>query len=348
MLLRALPSELLNPFHLTYVADDYHAIAFFTGHSTYECVEAMFSARGDGGYSARAILTRHDQSQVDHVNDDAALSAAGSLARVTVRREIRIALDPAARVPVAEVAFDSHANEQVLLRVACASVPDPGKGGLTDPGRHAIETSLPIMHRGASAVAAPASKVIIDGEAFPIPEIVRTPGFTAHRGYFTREFDMAAIRSGSRQLRVVRYPRSLARGEQWVYETDEGRAIHEIESVEADGRITIASRDSSQTIHGTVTSGGFVFTDVEVRSPRRQGAGARLKLTDDGRFAIGVNAVGEAVSGSAVRGPNQIVLRPDQPAWAVDRAIRVRWELAGDALRLETTCGEPDPLSTNG
>jgi hypothetical protein len=33
--------------------------------------------------------------------------------------------------------------------------------------------------------------------------------------------------------------------------------------------------------------------------------GARLKITDDGRFAIGVNTVGEAVSGSAVRGPNQ-------------------------------------------
>jgi hypothetical protein len=153
-------------------------------------------------------------------------------------------------------------------------------------------------------VAAPASKVIIDGEAFPIPEIVRNAWFHgAFAAISPASSTWRANRSGSRQLRVVRYPRSLARGEQWVYETDEGRKIHEIDSVEADGRITIASRDSShQTIRGAATSGGFVFTDVEVRSPRRQGAGARLKITDDGRFAIGVNALGEAVSGSAVRG----------------------------------------------
>jgi hypothetical protein len=87
--------------------------------------------------------------------------------------------------------------------------------------------------------------------------------------------------------------------------------------------------------------GGFVFMDVEVRSPRRQEAGARLMITEDGRFAIGVNTVAEAVSGSAVRrGPNHIVLRPDQPPWAVDRSIHVRWELAGNEIRLDTTCGE--------
>jgi hypothetical protein len=59
-----LPPSLVHPFDLRYVADDVHVIAFFGGHPQYECVEAMLSARADGTFAARAILTRHDQTQI--------------------------------------------------------------------------------------------------------------------------------------------------------------------------------------------------------------------------------------------------------------------------------------------
>jgi hypothetical protein len=82
-----LPADLVNPLALRYVADDVHVIAFFGGHAHYECVEAMFSARADGTHAVRAILTHHDQHQVDHVNDDGLLAMAAHAERMTMTIE---------------------------------------------------------------------------------------------------------------------------------------------------------------------------------------------------------------------------------------------------------------------
>lgn len=337
-----IPLELLNPFDLTFVADDYHAIAFFSGHPEYECVEAMFSSTANGCYSARAILTRHDQTQIDHVNDDARLSAAAFLTRTTVERNIHIRIEEN-RLPVIDVAFESHANEHVALRLACASPPDPRRGGLTDPGRHAIGSSLPIMYRASAAIASPASKVAIDGVEYPIPEVVRAgPHFVAHHGYFTELFAMAAIRSGTRELRVVTYPRTLTPGERWGYETNQGRASYEIESVDADGRVTISAigGPSGETLRGMATAEGLILTAVELRSPRHRDCAASLRLLEDRRFVIGVHGLEVAVAGSVdVLAPNEVALRPAEPPWAIDRSVRVRWQQVGDVIRLETRCG---------
>lgn len=82
------PLFLVNPIPLQYVDDDRHVIAFFSGHPQFECVEAMFSPRGDGTFSTRAILTRRDQTQIDFVNDTASLTSELGLERTMVLRNI--------------------------------------------------------------------------------------------------------------------------------------------------------------------------------------------------------------------------------------------------------------------
>ena len=63
-----LPPSVLQPFPLHFRRDDLHVMAFFQGHPAYEAVEAMIQLRADDRPAIRAILTRHDQSQIDHIN----------------------------------------------------------------------------------------------------------------------------------------------------------------------------------------------------------------------------------------------------------------------------------------
>ena len=63
-----LPPDLLQPFLLRFRREELHIMAFFSGHPDYEAVEAMISYRADGTPSIRAILTRHDQSQMSGAN----------------------------------------------------------------------------------------------------------------------------------------------------------------------------------------------------------------------------------------------------------------------------------------
>jgi len=334
-----LPAALVNPLELRYVGDDVHVIAFFSGHLHYECVEAMLRVRDDGTCAARAILTGHDQGQVDHVNDDVLLAMAAHSNRTTVRCDIDVTLELEARLPRAEVRFNSYRGEPVVLNVACASPPDSARGGLTDPGDHALDSSLPIMLRGASAMAAPSSHVIIAGTDYVIPEQLRAgPHFVAHHGYFTRRFHMAAIRSGTRSLRVAEQPGSLTVGERWVYDSPAGRHGYEIVARDADGRITIVSTSGQrETVHAVVTAVGLALTEVVLHSPRDPSEGVAVAFGAHDAFAIRIDGEATAITGSALQSaPDEMTLRPQQPAWATKRPVRVRWHRAGDLLTIET------------
>src|SRR3569832_840476 len=88
-----LPPGLLQPFLLRFRREDLHIMASFSGHPDYEAVEAMIRYHGDGTPSIRAILTRHDQRQIDHVNDDELSAEGRGVTRQTCRREIALAVN---------------------------------------------------------------------------------------------------------------------------------------------------------------------------------------------------------------------------------------------------------------
>src|SRR5262249_11781026 len=88
-----LPADVLPPFLLPVPREDLHIMAFFNRHSDYEAVEAMIRYRGNGTPSIRAILTRHDQRQIDHVNDDHLFAEGGGVLRQTCCRDIEFVVD---------------------------------------------------------------------------------------------------------------------------------------------------------------------------------------------------------------------------------------------------------------
>ena len=142
-----LPPGMLQPFLLRFRREDMHIMAFFSDHPDYEAVEAMISYRADGTPSIRAILTRHDQSQIDHVNDDNLSAEGHGVARQTCRHDIALAVEAVPGRRHARLEFDSHAGEPVVLDLTTAGEPDPKRGGVSDPGSHSPNTSLPLMRR---------------------------------------------------------------------------------------------------------------------------------------------------------------------------------------------------------
>src|SRR5206468_8377792 len=131
-----LPPDLVQPFLLRFRREDLHIMAFFSGHPDYEAVEAMIRYRADGTPSIRAILTRHDQRQIDHVNDDDLFVEGGGVLRQTCRRDIKLVVDAPPGRRHARLEFLSHADEQVVLDITTVGEPDPKRAGISDPGTH--------------------------------------------------------------------------------------------------------------------------------------------------------------------------------------------------------------------
>jgi hypothetical protein len=300
----------------------------------------MFSPRIDVTVSTRAILTKRDQTQIDFVNDIASLTSELGLERTMVLRHIGVTLNErGGGLPVTEVRFESHQNELVVLKVACASPPDPSRGGVTDPGSHALGSSLPLMLRRASALAGPSSSVSIAGIRYPILETFRKgQHFVAHHGYYTQGFHMAAIRNGSRSFRILRQPSTFRVGEQWVYETSSGKLIYEIQSRENGQALRIvSSAKQAETIYGVATASGLAMSKIVLQAFHTQGEGAAVSFGQANGFSIHVDAHADMVSGSTFApDANSLTLQPKAPAWAIPRAVHIRWALKDDVVTLET------------
>lgn len=126
-----LPAGVVQPIDLSLAPDDLHVMAYLSGHPQYEAIEAMIRVRTDGAPLVRAIITRHDQSQVDQINDPRQLVSFARRERHRSEFECRIEDRPdCLRV---SVGFRSFAGEDILLDVTSLGRPDPKRGGLTDP-----------------------------------------------------------------------------------------------------------------------------------------------------------------------------------------------------------------------
>jgi hypothetical protein len=227
--------------------------------------------------------------------------------------------------------------------VAGASIPDQSRRGLTDPGLHALSSSLPIMWRRASALAGPSSSVHIAGVRYPIPEVFRRGShFVAYHGYFTEGFHMVAIRSGSRSLRLLRKPRTFQIGERWVYETSSGELCYEIESMESGQRLRIVSSgEQVETVLAVVKADGLALTRVVLQALREPDDGAAMSFSQPNEFSIQLGSRTDAISGSAsAPDVNSLRLSPRSPDWAIPRSVNVKWTLEDDVVTLETTCDE--------
>ena len=349
-----MPFEFVQPFDVFFRREDRHVIAFFSGHPVYEAVEAFLGMRHGRAPLVRAILTCHDQSQVDYVND-----------RATVAERRAGASRSAREVHFAPVTFDVSGPPDAL-RVVLRLMSAPGEeialdfhaagpvraefGGLTDPLGHAPDV-LPLLYRDASTVASPATTIAIDGHPYAIPVRVQFPGFTGVDAYYTEGFPVGVFVTGVTDVRLLEAPAALAVGARWTYALDAGRAAYEIAARDGDRIVIVRNPGHSERITARLVDGRLHI--AELRVPSASETPDELVLTFDpflpdptttgfghdptARFAIAVAAHADLVTGRVEPGVRGFTLIPADPAWASTRALAVTLSAAGDARRVTST-----------
>lgn len=338
-----LPPGILQPFALRFCRDDLHVMAFFEGHPEYEAVEAMIQVRADGMNSIRAIVTRHDQSQIDHINDDALFAAFRGTDRERCRREIALETESLGAGRRARLAFLSQAGERIVLELVTTGQPDDKRSGLTDPGGHSPRSSLPLMWRGASALAGPQTKVTIDDAGYPVPLKVRVGAFVGHEGYYTERHSMGVIRTGTATARLLRKPDRLEVGAEWVLRHDEYETVYRVTARGADETLRIARLDGAEMITARAIGDRLAVTRISLPAETGRTDGLVLAFDGDAGFSLSIEGQQDVVFGRVhveERPDGSIIsLLPLQPSWAVDRIVRVACSTDGDQVRLVTTIG---------
>jgi hypothetical protein len=342
-----LPPGVIQPFFLRLHRDDLHVMAFFDGHPLYEAVEAMIETRADGSHGIRAILTRHDQSQIDHVNDDGLHARMRGAQREIHRRDIGLELHAHGPNRGARLQFTSGAGEQILLEVSTQRPPAPRGAGLSDPGGHSATSSLPLMWRAASALAGPDTRVTVDDLLYRIRPRLRSGAVVGCEGYYTEGHSMGVIRAGTVTARMVASPTRLDTGGEWTLERDGRLVVYRIIERAANGRLRIEARDGPGERIDAFAVGDRLFAQ-RVTAMAAGGSSERLTLSFDQQqgFAIDLDGAGALISGrvesQGSATSSVISLIPQRPDWAVRRPVRVTCERSEDTWTFTTTIGSAD------
>jgi hypothetical protein len=341
-----LPPDLVQPLLLRFRREDLHIMAFFVGHPDYEAVEAMIRYRADGSPAIRAILTRHDQTQIDHVNDEAQMAEARGVERRTARREIRLVLTAPPGRRQARLEFVSHAGESVVLDVTTLGEPDTRRAGVSSPGSHSPNSSLPLMLRRASVLAAPQTQVLIDGRRFDVPVKLRIGTSTAHEGYYTEGHIFGVIRAGVVRLRLRARPDRLIVGSEWLFEDERTMVTYRIQAQDGDGRFSIVRGDGMEAISASASGDGLRIHEIVRRADSSPGEGLRLSFDDVGRFRLtmeGEDIVAGALESHGPADARVVTMAPSSPDWALSRQIQVHCTREGDMVAARTSIGGARP-----
>jgi hypothetical protein len=338
-----LPAGFIQPFDLSFAADDLHVMVYLADHPSYEAIEAMIRVRTDRASQVRAIITRHDQSQVDHSNDPRQLVSSERRERHSSEIDCRVEdLPDCLRV---SLRFQSFSRENVMLEITSLGKPDSKRGGLTDPGGHSSDSSLPVMYRGRSTFVSPQTRVTIEGEPFAVPVQIETAGRPiAMKGYVTELHHMAALRAGDMELELVESPRAFEAGERWIYACGDDEIIYDIVAAEA-GVIDVVRLDKKrvESIRANVTDDGLGLTELVVRDVDADQHLARLNFKAR-VFSIAIDDADELVTGTfdVIRGTNsETVMRllPQEPAWARARPVAVTLRRTACHLSISKSIG---------
>jgi hypothetical protein len=343
-----LPPGVIQPFFLRFDPDDWHVMAVLDGHPAYEAVEAMARARAGGGWAVRAIITRHNGVQIDHINDPALLAAMAGADRHVAATDIAFAIEERESSTRAHLAFVSTAGETIELQVVALGRPDPRGAGLSDPGAHSADASLPLMWRHASALAAAGTHTLIDGRRYEAPVRILRPGVEAREGYVTAGHSLGVIRAGQVVMKPLAAPAALAPGGEWRFAIDGVDTTFQILERAAAGELLIERLGTlRERIFARNDGERLILRSIEVPDPDG------LVLTfGDGRFEIGAASQTALVAGCFEASDRTVVLRPEAPAWAATRPVRVDMAQAGDETRITTTIGgeaaRPRPAQRRG
>ena len=117
----------VQPFAIDFRYETEHVIAFCSGHPEYEAVEAFIARRSTRGPRIRAILTRHDMSQVDHINEGEVVRERRAIdpTRETYHAPIAFEQTTAGALRDSVLRFSSYKGETIVLELVAAFPADP-------------------------------------------------------------------------------------------------------------------------------------------------------------------------------------------------------------------------------
>lgn len=348
----------IQPFNLYFHYYDLHVMLYFVGHPEYEAVEAMINLQNNEKPLVRTIITRHDQTQIDHVNDQKIMEEmkkVSSNSREIFYTPIEFCQDEEKGEPHVILKFTSFKGEDIVFDLYAAGKPSPKHGGLTDPERHAEESVLPIMWREKSTLASSKSKITFDKKGYKIPVKIWIPiFFKGMKGYYTEGFSIGVITTGETILELVESPKIIEAGEKWIYKKGKDELVYEI--MERNGEQVIIQKSSgvSEIINTKIVDGHLEMEDIKVMSESGRKEEFTIKFnpflpdmtaTSDGQelvsnFSISINEHRSLVMGKIElkKKADKIILNlnPEQPNWATKRSIQTTITKEKDKYHLKS------------
>jgi len=344
--------DFVQPLDIDFRYEDRHVIAFFDGHPEYEAVEAFLAERTGRDPLIRAILTRHDKTQIDLLNDETVLGArrAANPSREAYFATITFSVTLAGGNPHAVLKFVSHRGETFALDVLGTTPALPVFGGLTDPEGHAPDV-LPVLWRDASAVAGPTSSLTIDGRPYSIPPFLVGSAQIGLFAFYTEGFAIGIVSANQQQVQLITAPAALAVGARWQFsdrvyeitETSTDRLVirrisgvpETIEALVRDGRLhpTVITASSGSDRPGEMA----LAFDPSLPDVTSAGFGRDPAAT----FTIAVNDHAALVGGRIVPGERAFDLLPGDPAWTTSRTIHIALARAGSSWTLSSAIPSP-------
>lgn len=302
-----IPSTPTIPFPVLYSIADSHIILFLKDHPTYESIEVFVGEHNPD--MIRIVVTNHDKNQVDYIN-----------ANITKKRNdiiskrIQYSANIKSSVHGKEMEFQFNLTDGTpcLIHFSADSEPELKYGGLTDPLGHAPDV-FPVMYRQFSTLASNRSFVSFNSTKYflPIDTVKSVPlFFTAYKGYWTKEFHLALLPSGSFQLPVA----TLNEKDKTIYASQ-----HEIYQLKLNGQNEIES------IHVAPNNQkGKLLISFSPALPPLSKINAQTNYQS--KFVMTFDGSTEKIGGSISlnnSGINQWVckIKPKEPQWANDRTI---------------------------
>ncbi|MCX7922085.1 MAG: hypothetical protein N3B21_08760 [Clostridia bacterium] len=349
---------IVQPFPILFNRNDYHVMLYLKDHPEYESIEAMIRECSSGKPYIRAIITLHDQSQIDHINAAETVIALESRnePRKTVYSPMRYERSQKNGKPYIHIKFTSFRGENIIFDFYAVSKASTKYAGLTDPGEHSIDTSLPIMYREKSTLASPKSCIAIDGIKYRTPKKIWIPLiFKGMKGFYSENFRMGVIRNFVEKVNISSAPSTLAPGEKWIYLSGKQKTEYKIKDVKGnmltivgdnkminaevtDKNISIANLTVLSSSNTSSDSLSLEFTPpLPISNPcldsLEKGVGFSIYLSDSEPLVTGIVKV-ESASNIL-----KFILTPVLPKWAAKRSVCTSIEAIDGAFVIKTGIG---------
>jgi hypothetical protein len=348
---------LIQPFPIQFDCNDYHFIIFFEGHPEYESIEAMIQERDGMEPYIRAIITCHDKTQTDHINDRKIYDEYKALnhSRKVCYSPMKYTNKKMWFKKHFKLEFKSYKGEDIILDFSPASKPSAKYADLIDPLGHSKSTSLPVMRPEKSTLIGAKSKVSINGIQYKIPVKIHVPiFFTGLKGFYSELFSIGIIRAVNRNITLIKLPAALVKGEHWVYRSNNKTYGYRIEQVH-DDNISVVSENEKVNleIHESVLELKAVYVyascnncknaefsicfspSIIMQNNKTNSIQKRIS-----EFTISINDHTSLITGTidSEAGVNSLKLhlKPLQPEWAKERSVLITIDSFGSDFKINT------------